>query len=83
MIIDPEFPTSPAQANRELRFKVGKALSTAELLELALPFCRPLTELLRCDLRAPVRLVEQAEEIEVHVTQLLGSPFGLDARVGR
>lgn len=58
-----------------IRGRVGSSLNHVGMLTVAAPFCAPLLELARDDLREALAFVREAEELERYTVRLLAGPF--------
>ncbi len=58
-----------------IRSRVGSSLNHVELLGAAAPFCAPLLELARDDLREALAAVQEAERLERELVRLLAGPI--------
>lgn len=57
-----------------IRSRIGMSLNHIELLTVAAPFCSPLLELVRDDLREAMGATAEAELVERQITRLLAGP---------
>jgi hypothetical protein len=57
-----------------IRSRIGSSLNHVELLAAAAPFCAPLLELVREDLREAQAAVYEAERLERRLVRLLAGP---------
>lgn len=57
-----------------IRSRTGSSLNHIELLTVAAPFCSPLLELVRDDLRETMSAAAEAELLEREITRLLAGP---------
>ena len=57
-----------------IRSRIGSALNDVELLTAAAPFCAPLLELARDDLREALAAAQEAERLERKLIRLLAGP---------
>lgn len=65
-----------------VRTRLGCSLNNVELLTVAAPFCAPLLELVRDDLREALSCMKEAEELERYAVRLLAGPFPVGASFG-
>lgn len=57
-----------------IRSRTGSSLNHVEMLTAAAPFCSPLLELLRDDLRETLSAAAEAELLEREITRMLAGP---------
>jgi hypothetical protein len=71
-------PVSEGRSLEELlvatRSRIGVSLNHIELLTVAAPFCSPLLELVRDDLREALDAAQEAERLERKLVRLLVGP---------
>lgn len=57
-----------------IRSRLGSCLNHVEMLTVAAPFCAPILELVRDDLREALLLAEDAEDLERKLVTALAGP---------
>jgi hypothetical protein len=67
-----------AECVTTIRARLGNCLTHVELLTVAAPFCAPLLELVRDDLREALVAASEAEAVERELTRMLAGPWRPD-----
>jgi hypothetical protein len=62
-----------------IRSRVGSCLNHVELLTAAAPFCAPVLELARDDLREALAAAQDAERLERKLVRILAGPAPLSS----
>jgi hypothetical protein len=58
-----------------IRSRLGSCLNQVEMLTVAAPFCAPMLELVRDELREALLATEDAEELERKIVRALTGPI--------
>jgi hypothetical protein len=74
MTLDLKASRSLEESLTIIRARLGSSLNHIELLTAAAPFCAPILELARDDLREALRAAEDAEELERKIVKALAGP---------
>ena len=66
---------SLAECLTTIRARLGSCLNHVELLTVTAPFCAPLLELARDELREALAAASEAEALEHELTRMLAGPW--------
>ncbi len=74
MTLDLKSSRSLEESLTIIRARIGMSLNNVELLTASAPYCAPILELVRDDLREALRAVEDVEELERKIVKALAGP---------